>query len=117
MKEPFLKTVPSEYNYILKQLSRLRIALGGCTYKEVIFLATYPLYLVVGYTLQLFHSDGEGKYGVSITPFNKRALKHSCYSIIPVKRKSLHFIRKNILILSYAPSSKRHYSRIPKTNI
>lgn len=31
MKEPFLKTVPSEYNYILKQLSRLRIALGGCT--------------------------------------------------------------------------------------
>ena len=31
MKEPFLKTVPSEYNYIRKQLSRLLIALGGCT--------------------------------------------------------------------------------------
>lgn len=54
MKEPFLKTMPSEY--ILKQLSRLRIAQGGCTWKEVIFLATCPLYLVVGYNLQLFQS-------------------------------------------------------------
>lgn len=35
---------------------------------------------------------------MSITPSNKRALKHSCYSIVPVKRKSLHFIKKNILI-------------------
>lgn len=46
--------MPSEY--ILKQLSRFRIALGGCTWKEVIFLATCPLYLVVGYNLKLFQS-------------------------------------------------------------
>lgn len=102
--------MPSEY--ILKQLSRLRIALGGCTWKEVIFLFTCPLYLVVGYNLQLYISitDGEGKYGMSITPINKRALKLSCYSIVPVKRKSLHFIQKNILI----PNSQgKSFSHMP----
>lgn len=63
---------------------------------------------------------------MSITPSNKRALKHSCYSIVPVKRKSLHFIQKNILIpnsqgklFSHKPPqiNKRYYSSIPKTNI